>query len=78
MRLLCATDLLPKSEPALERAGMLADQLGADLMLTHVVVPGESERALEQTLRVAIARMKSRSRPPLWSLQRTPNVAVRT
>jgi len=78
MRLLCATDLLPKSEPALERAGMLADQLGADLTLTHVVVPGESERALEQRLQAAIARMKSRARPPLWSSRRAPNVAVRT
>jgi len=77
MRVLCATDLLPKSEAAIERAGLLADQLGADLTLLHVVVPGESERALEQTLRNAIAQMRSRAQPPLWRGRRTPNVIVR-
>ena len=78
MRMLCATDLFPKSEAAIERAGLLADQLAADLTLLHVVVPGESERALEQTLQTAVARMKARARPPLWNARRTPNVAVRT
>jgi nucleotide-binding universal stress UspA family protein len=77
MRVLCATDLLPKSEPAIERAGFIADELGADLTLLHVVVPGESERALEQTLTTAVARMRSRAQPPLWQGERAPNVAVR-
>lgn len=77
MRVLCATDLLPKSEPAIERAGLVADQLGADLTLLHIVVPGESERALEQTLTTAVARMTSRAQPPLWQGRRTPDVAVR-
>ena len=77
MRILCATDFLPKSEAAIERAGLLSDQLGADLTLLHVVVPGESERALEQTLQTAVGRTKSRAQPPLWRAQRTPNVAVR-
>jgi universal stress protein E len=78
MRILCATDLLPKSEAAIERAGLLADELGADLTLLHVVAPGESERALEQTLQTALARIRSRARPPLWRAQRAPNVVVRT
>lgn len=77
MRILCATDLLPKSEVAIERAGLLADQLSADLTLLHVVAPGESERALEQTLQTALARTRSRAQPPLWRAQRAPNVAVR-
>jgi universal stress protein E len=77
MRILCATDRLPKSEAAIERAGLLADQLSADLMLLHVVVPGESERALEQTLQTALAQTRSRAQPPLWRAQRAPNVAVR-
>ena len=77
MKILCATDLLPKSEAAIERAGLLADQLGADLTLLHVVVPGESERALEQTLQTALAHTRSRAQPPLWRAQRAPNVAVR-
>ena len=77
MRILCATDLLPKSEAAIERAGLLADELGADLTLLHVVVPGESDRALEQTLQTALAHTRSRGQPPLWRGQRAPNVAVR-
>jgi universal stress protein E len=77
MRILCATDLLRKSEAAIERAGLLSDQLGADLTLLHVVSPGASERALEQTLQMALAQTRSRAQPPLWRAQRTPNVAVR-
>jgi hypothetical protein len=34
MRIVCATDLLPKSEAAIEPAGLLADELGADVRLT--------------------------------------------
>jgi universal stress protein E len=76
-RLLCATDLLPKSEFAMERAGRLADELAAELSVLHVVSPVASERALEQSLQIAIARMKSRVRSPLWRAGATPDVAVR-
>ena len=65
MRLLVATDLLPKSEFAIDRAGLLADELDAELSLLHVVSPVSSERVLEQSLQMAIARMKSRVRSPL-------------
>lgn len=78
MRILCATDLLPKTEAAVERAGMLAGRLAADLSLLHVVVPAESERALEQDLQRAIAQVRSRSKPPLWQHGKTPNVIVKT
>jgi nucleotide-binding universal stress UspA family protein len=77
MRVVCATDLLPRSEAAVERASLVADQLGADLTLLHVVAPGESERALEQTLQAAVSQMKSRSQPPMWRGQRVPNVVIR-
>jgi universal stress protein E len=77
-RLLCATDLLPKSECAVDRAGMLAREIDADLSLLHVVSPTASPRVLEQSLQIAIARMKSRVRPPLWRGGPTPNVLVRT
>lgn len=76
-RLLCATDLLPKSEFAIDRAGLLAEELGADLSLLHVVSPVASERVLEQSLQIAIAPMKSRARPPLWRAGKTPDVVVR-
>jgi nucleotide-binding universal stress UspA family protein len=78
MKILCATDLLPKSEAAIERAALLTDGLGADLTLMHVVAPVESDRVLEQTLQMALGHMKSRTRPPLWRAGRKPNVAVRT
>jgi universal stress protein E len=77
MRILCATDMLPKSDAAVERGGLLADQLGADLTLLHVVEPGESERALEHTLQIAQGHMRSRGRLPLWRAIRAPNIAVR-
>ena len=65
MNILCATDLLPKSDAAVERAGMLADQLTTDLTLLHVVVPSASERALEETLHTALAHMRSRAQRPV-------------
>lgn len=77
MRLLCATDLLPKSEAAIERAGMMAERLMTDLSLLHVVVPSASERALEQDLQHAIARVRARSQPPLWSRGISPGVIVK-
>jgi nucleotide-binding universal stress UspA family protein len=77
VRLLCATDLQARSDFAVERAGYLADVLGADLSLMHVVGPTESERVLEQTLQIAIAQLRARAHSPLWRWVRTPNVIVR-
>lgn len=77
-RLLCATDLLPKSEAAIDRAGMLAEQLQAQLSLLHVVSPTTSELNLEQALQLAITELKSRARAPEWRFGPLPEVAVRT
>lgn len=76
MRILCATDLLSKSDAAIERAGALSDRLCADLTLLHVVVPGESQQSLEQALQWASGEMQLRVRPPRWRAHRAPNVAV--
>lgn len=65
-RLLCATDLLPKSEAAIDRAGMLAEQLQTPLSLLHVVSPSTSEHNLEQALQLAITGLNSRARAPEW------------
>jgi nucleotide-binding universal stress UspA family protein len=78
MRILCGTDLLPKSDSALDRAGMLAKQLGAALTLLHVVPLTESERMLEQDIERARERLDSLARPPLWRHGRAPRVCVRT
>jgi universal stress protein E len=77
MRIVSATDLLPKSEAAIDRASLLADQLGADLTLLHVVAPSESERVTEQTRQIARERLKSRAQLPLWRGERAPDVQVR-
>src|SRR6185312_3729452 len=77
MRILCATDLLPKSDAAIQRAGLLGDQLGADVTLLHVVA-ADSERVLERTLQMAQRQMKSRGRPPLWRSMGLPHIGVRT
>jgi nucleotide-binding universal stress UspA family protein len=78
LRFLCATDLLPGSEPALDRAGLLADGVGADLTLLHVVVPAGTEHGLEQELQRAQAELRSRARPPAWLSERLPGTAIRT
>ena len=77
MRVLCATDLLPKSEAAIERAGMLAEQLKARVSLLHVVTSPSSERVLEQEVQQSIARLRARSRPPLWRHGSRPHIGVR-
>lgn len=77
-RLLCATDLLPKSEAAIDRAGLLAGQLQAQLSLLHVVAPTTSDRNLEQSLQLAITGLNARARPPAWRAGSSPEVNVRT
>ena len=77
MRILCATDLLLNSESAIDRAGILAQLLNADLSLLHVVAPSSSERLLSQNVAQATERLGSRSQVPLWRFGPTPNVLVR-
>lgn len=77
IKILCATDLLPKSEAAVDRAGFLADEVNASLSLLHVVEPTNSGHSLEQALHAAMVRMKARSRRPLWQGTVLPNVNVR-
>ncbi|HKU14252.1 MAG TPA: universal stress protein [Steroidobacteraceae bacterium] len=76
-KLLCATDLLPKSEAAIERAGLLTQQLAGELTLLHVVAPAAAQINLEHSLQTAITRVKSRSRPPAWHHDVQPQIAVR-
>jgi universal stress protein E len=78
MRILCATDLLPGSEAAVERAGLLSDRFQADLTLLHIVAPVGSEPILEQTLQTALTQMTLRAQPPQWHAQRLPAVGIRS
>lgn len=77
MKIVCATDLLPKTETAIARAAELADRLGADLTLLHVVSVEAGEAALEERLQLALRQITARVRPPLWQAQCTPHVGVR-
>lgn len=78
MRILCATDLREKSEAAIARAGLMADELGADLTLLHVVSDEQSPPVQEKVLHEAFARAKSRAEPFVARTHRTAVVAVRT
>ncbi len=63
MKILCATDLLPKTDPAIERAHQLRAELGARLTLMHVVIPGTTpDGTLEQRLLSANSRLAGRVR----------------
>lgn len=63
MKILCATDLLPKTDPAIERAHQLRAELGARLTLMHVVIPGTTpDGTLEQRLLSANSRLAGRAR----------------
>jgi nucleotide-binding universal stress UspA family protein len=57
---------------------MLAEQLGAELTLLHVVPLTESDRMLEQDMERAREHLESRAKPPLWLHGRSPRVRVRS
>ncbi|MEP7246037.1 MAG: universal stress protein [Gammaproteobacteria bacterium] len=78
MRILCGTDLLPKASSALDRAGMLALRLDAELTLLHVVPLTESERMLEQDMQRARGLLESQAKLPLWHHGVQPRVCVRS
>lgn len=77
MRILCATDLLPKSEAAIARAGLMSDELGADLTLLHVVSDEQSPAVQEKDLQDAFARARTRAEPLVSRTHRTAVVTVR-
>jgi nucleotide-binding universal stress UspA family protein len=77
MRILCATDLLPKSEAAIARAGLLSARLRADLTLLHIVSREQSPAVQEKVLQDAFAHAKSRVEPLVSRTHRKAVVAVR-
>ncbi|HEX6636023.1 MAG TPA: universal stress protein [Steroidobacteraceae bacterium] len=63
MKLLCATDLQPRSDAALDRAVQLGNALNASLTIVHVVPPvGAEHGTLEQRLLSASGRLAHRAR----------------
>jgi len=78
MKILCATDLLPKTESAIERAAMLAEQLSATLSLIHAVPIGESKEALEEDMQHARGLLGARAMPPRWRFGAPATLLVRS
>src|SRR5690242_14464989 len=78
MKILCATDLLPKSDAAINRAGMVAERLRAKLSLVHVVQQSESARMLEEDVQRARVELPFRTGAGLWRYGAQPRVFVRT
>ncbi len=77
MKLLCATDLLPETDSALDRGGFLSDSLGATLTVLHVVAPGAAgERPDDGRLRDISASLIARTSPPAWRWKSKPDVVV--
>jgi nucleotide-binding universal stress UspA family protein len=77
MKLLCATDLLPKTESAIERAGFLSEALGADLTVLHAVAPEAADGGtLEQRMRRTGARLATRTSAPAWRWASRADIAV--
>jgi universal stress protein E len=63
MNVLCATDLLEKSDAAVARAHQIHKLSGGRLTLLHVVTPGEGhEGTLEQRMLSAQSRLAQRAR----------------
>jgi nucleotide-binding universal stress UspA family protein len=77
MKILCATDLSPRSEAAVDRAGLLARQLNAELVLLHVVASASTANSLERELGDASERLKIRARDPAWRHGPAPNTFIR-
>jgi nucleotide-binding universal stress UspA family protein len=78
MRILCGTDLLPKTESALERAGMLAKSRSAELRLLHVASPTESDRMLQEDMQRAKRVLQARVTSPFWRYGLSPKIEVRS
>src|ERR1043165_2916539 len=77
MRIICATDLLPKSDPAITRASLMSDRLAADLTLLHIASDEQSRSIQENDLQDAFARAKTLAEPLVSRTHRTAVVTVR-
>ena len=77
MKILCATDLTLKSDAAVDRAGVLADQLDAELVLLNAVPHSAFASVLEQGLQSSMEKMKERTRAPQWRHVMAPNTMIR-
>lgn len=77
MRILAGTDFLPKSEFAVERAGLLADSLKAELTLVHAVPQVATDGyTLEERLHRAGTMLSACTSQPSWRWKSRPALSV--
>jgi len=76
--IMIATDLLPKSRPAIARAAILARALGANVTLMHVVPVEPWEHTASARARTALEQMTQMVNDPIWAGVAQPNTIVST
>lgn len=76
-RIVCATDFTARSDLALSRAALLAQQTGARLTLVHAVDPRRSERVLRARVNRAYVQLLSKVDQAFGSASAAIDVAVR-
>ncbi|HKS53648.1 MAG TPA: universal stress protein [Steroidobacteraceae bacterium] len=76
-RIVCATDLTPRSDFALSRAMLLAQQTGARLTLVHAVDPRRSERLVRARVNRAYVQLLSHVDRAFGSAAAAVDVVVR-
>ena len=76
-RILCATDFAARSDRALNRAVLLAQQTGARLTLVHAVDPRRSPRTLRAQVNRAYVQLLSKVDQAYGSASAAIDVAVR-
>jgi universal stress protein E len=77
-RIVCATDLTARSDFALGRAVLLAQQTGSRLTLVHAVDPRQSERTARARVNRAYVQLLSKVDQAFASSSATIDVVVRT
>ena len=78
MKILCATDLLPKSDLALERAAMLAESREAQLVLIHVLPEAEPRHLQGQERQRAERQLRLRATTSQWRHRIMPSFEIRS
>ncbi|HEU4652382.1 MAG TPA: universal stress protein [Steroidobacteraceae bacterium] len=77
-RVLCASDLNPRSRAALQRAALVAQQMDAALVIVHAVPHSHSERELRSRCNRAYVRLLTHAEEVLGSSAESLNILVRS
>jgi nucleotide-binding universal stress UspA family protein len=76
-RVLCATDLSPRSDQAMLRAALLAKQMNAQALFVHAVDDSQPGRTIRMKVNRAQARLLSQSERAMKHAPKDAEIAVR-